>query len=79
MPATELLAGIPSVVYSFFGLVVIVPMIRERRLAAAQSLLAASVLLGIMCAYNYNAVSRSALLAVPDSYYEGARWRWGRP
>ena len=72
VPATELLAGIPSVVYGFFGLVVIVPTIRETFGGSGTSLLAASVLLGIMILPTIITVSRSALLAVPDSYYEGA-------
>jgi phosphate transport system permease protein len=72
VPATELLAGIPSVVYGFFGLVVIVPMIRETFGGSGTSLLAASVLLGIMILPTSITVSRSALLAVPNSYYEGA-------
>ena len=72
VPATELLAGIPSVVYGFFGLVVIVPMIRETFGGSGTSLLAASVLLGIMILPTIITVSRSALLAVPNSYYEGA-------
>ena len=72
VPATELLAGIPSVVYGFFGLVVIVPMIRETFGGSGTSLLAASILLGIMILPTIITVSRSALLAVPNSYYEGA-------
>ena len=72
VPATELLAGIPSVVYGFFGLVVIVPMIRETFGGSGTSRLAASVLLGIMILPTIITVSRSALLAVPNSYYEGA-------
>ena len=72
VPATELLAGIPSVVYGFFGLVVIVPMIREMFGGSGTSLLAASVLLGIMIVPTIITVSRSALRAVPNSYYEGA-------
>ena len=71
-PAVDLLAGIPSVVYGFFGLVVIVPMIRETFGGSGTSLLAASVLLGIMILPTIITVSRSALLAVPNSYYEGA-------
>ena len=74
--ATELLAGIPSVVYGFFGLVVIVPMLREafgREYGCkGQSILAASILLGIMILPTIIGVSESALRAVPQSYYEGA-------
>lgn len=64
-PAIELLAGIPSVVYGFFGLVVIVPVL-------GSSILTASILLGIMILPTIITVSKSALDAVPDSYYEGA-------
>lgn len=66
-PAVQLLAGIPSVVYGFFGLVVIVPL-----LGARGSLLAASILLGIMILPTVITVSESALNAVEQAYYEGA-------
>lgn len=68
----ELLAGIPSVVYGFFGLVVIVPFIRENAPGNGLSLLAASVLLGIMILPTIITVAQSALDAVPRKYYEGA-------
>lgn len=71
-PATELLAGIPSIVYGFFGLMVIVPFIREHLGGNGSSLLAASIVLGIMILPTIIGVSESALRAVPDSYYEGA-------
>lgn len=70
-PAIELLAGIPSVVYGFFGMVVIVPMIRETLGGNGSSMLAASILLGIMILPTIINVSESAIRAVPDSYYEG--------
>lgn len=68
----ELLAGIPSVVYGFFGLVVIVPFIRNTMPGRGLSLLAASVLLGIMILPTIITVAQSALDAVPRKYYEGA-------
>lgn len=71
-PATELLAGIPSVVYGFFGLVVIVPLIRNIFGGTGSSILAASILLGIMILPTIIGVSESALRAVPESYYEGS-------
>lgn len=71
-PGVELLAGIPSVVYGFFGLVVIVPFIRENATGNGLSLLAASLLLGIMILPTIITVAQSALDAVPRSYYEGA-------
>lgn len=71
-PAVELLAGIPSVVYGFFGLVVIVPLIRELFSdSKGTSMLAASLLLGIMILPTIIGVSESAIRAVPESYYEG--------
>ena len=71
-PAVALLAGIPSVVYGFFGLVVIVPFVREHFQGNGQSILTASVLLGIMILPTIIGVSESAIQAVPDHYYEGA-------
>ena len=71
-PGVELLAGIPSVVYGFFGLVVIVPFIRDNLSGRGLSLLAASVLLGIMILPTIVTVAQSALDAVPQKHYEGA-------
>ncbi|QYX27696.1 phosphate ABC transporter permease subunit PstC [[Clostridium] scindens] len=75
--ATELLAGIPSVVYGFFGLVVLVPWIREmgRELGFGgngSSILTASLLLGMMILPTIIGVTESAIRAVPAQYYEGA-------
>ncbi len=72
-PGIELLAGIPSVIYGFFGLVVFVPVIRSWGVGSGFSLLAASVLLGIMILPTIITVSQSAIEAVPASYYQGAR------
>lgn len=71
-PGVELLAGIPSVVYGFFGLVVIVPFIRDSMPGRGLSLLAAALLLGIMILPTIITVAQSALDAVPRKYYEGA-------
>ncbi|MHB1315982.1 MAG: phosphate ABC transporter permease subunit PstC [Christensenellales bacterium] len=71
-PAVELMAGIPSVVYGFFGLVVLVPFIRDTFGGNGSSLLTASILLGIMILPTIITVSAAAIKAVPDSYYEGA-------
>lgn len=71
-PATELLAGIPSIVYGFFGLMVIVPFIRNNFGGNGSSWLAASIVLGIMILPTIIGVSESAIRAVPESYYEGA-------
>ncbi|GLG05936.1 phosphate ABC transporter permease subunit PstC [Ruminococcus sp. OM05-10BH] len=75
--ATELLAGIPSVVYGFFGLVVIVPMIRNYTAAQGiggngQTMLTASIILGIMILPTIIGVTESAMRSVPDQYYEGS-------
>ncbi len=71
-PAIELLAGIPSVVYGFFGLVVMVPFIREHFSGNGTSIFTASLLLGIMILPTIIGVSEAAIRAVPNSYYEGA-------
>lgn len=71
-PAIELLAGIPSIVYGFFGLVVIVPMIRDIFGGSGKGVLTASILLGIMILPTIIGVAESAIRAVPESYYEGA-------
>lgn len=71
-PAIELLAGIPSVVYGLFGLTVIVPIIRNVFGGTGSSMLAASILLGIMILPTIISVSTASLEAVPKHYYEGA-------
>ena len=75
--ATELLAGIPSVVYGFFGLVVLVPLVRQlgRDLGFGgngSSMLTASLILGMMILPTIIGLTESALRAVPGQYYEGA-------
>ncbi len=71
-PATELLAGIPSIVYGFFGLVVIVPVMQNLFGTNGKGVLSASILLGIMILPTIIGVSESAIRAVPQSYYDGA-------
>lgn len=72
-PGIELMAGIPSVVYGFFGMVVIVPIVRNLfSTGNGQSILTASLLLGIMILPTIIGVSESALRAVPPQYHEGA-------
>ena len=74
-PAVELLAGIPSIVYGFFGMEVLVPLLRNTFAAfncKGNSMLVASILLGIMILSTIIGVSESAIRAVPNSYYEGS-------
>ena len=69
----DLLAGIPSVVYGFFGLMVIVPFVRNVFGGNGSSILTASLLLGMMILPTIISVSESSLNSVPSTYYEGAR------
>jgi len=71
-PAVELLAGIPSVVYGYFGLVVLVPFISNTFGGAGNSLLAVIIILGIMILPTIINLSEMALRAVPASYKEGS-------
>ena len=71
-PAVSLLAGIPSIVYGFFGLVVIVPIMQDLTGTNGKGILTASILLGIMILPTVIGVSESAIRAVPNSYYEGS-------
>lgn len=71
-PAIELLAGIPSIVYGFFGLVVLVPMVRNMLGGSGKNILTASIMLGIMILPTIIGVAESSIRAVPESYYEGA-------
>ena len=70
--AVDLLAGIPSIVYGFFGLVVIVPAMQNIFGGSGKSVLTASVMLGIMILPTIISISEAAIRAVPESYYEGA-------
>ena len=74
-PMVELLAGIPSVIYGFFGLVVMAPLVRDIFKAfkvQGMNMLTASVLLGIMILPTIITVGESALRAAPQPYFEGA-------
>lgn len=71
-PAVNLLAGIPSIIFGFFGMVVLVPIIRGLFPGNGSSILTASILLGMMILPTIIGVSETALRAVPRSYYEGA-------
>ena len=84
LPAVQLLAGIPSVVYGFFGMIVLVPAVQAMvkspffktvlhvKSGKGMSLFTAAVLLGIMILPTIITVSKTSLDAVPDSYYEGS-------
>ena len=71
-PMTELLAGVPSIVYGFFALVVIVPFVRNVFGGSGKSILTACLLLGLMILPTIISVTEAAIRAVPQSYYEGA-------
>ncbi|TLD82500.1 phosphate ABC transporter permease subunit PstC [Helicobacter trogontum] len=71
--AVELLGAIPSVVYGFFGLVIIVPLLASTfHGIPGKSVLAASFILSIMILPTIILVSKAAIDSVPTSYYEGA-------
>jgi phosphate transport system permease protein len=71
-PAIQLLAGIPSVIYGFWGLVVLVPAIRNTLGGPGLSVLAGSIILGIMILPTVISISEDALRALPRSYAEGS-------
>jgi len=71
-PVIELLAGIPSVVYGFMGMVILVPFIRKTFGGPGLSVLAAAVILGIMILPTIISISVDAILAVPPAYREGS-------
>ncbi|MFA0439955.1 phosphate ABC transporter permease subunit PstC [Vibrio sp. 10N.286.49.C2] len=72
-PAVELLAGIPSVVYGFFGLVIIVPLIQQIfEVPAGNTILAGIIVLGIMILPTVITVSETSIRAVPRAYKEGS-------
>lgn len=72
MPPINLLAGIPSIVYGFFGMIMVVPFIRSNFGGTGNGVLTVSIILGIMILPTIVGMSVSALQAVPNSYYEGA-------
>lgn len=73
-PATELLAGIPSVVYGFFGLMVLVPFVRNlfHNNTDGMNILTSSFLLGIMILPTIIGVTETSIRAVDEAYFEGA-------
>jgi len=71
-PIIELLAGIPSVVYGFIGIVILIPFIRETFGGPGFSVLAASIVLGIMILPTIVSISYDALMSVPSTYRDGS-------
>lgn len=71
-PAVNLLAGIPSVVYGFFGMIVIVPIMRNLFPGNGNSMLTSSILLGIMILPTVIGIAEASIRSVPKHYYEGA-------
>ena len=71
-PAVDLLAGIPSIVYGFFALMVIVPVVQELTCTSGKGILTASIMLAIMILPTIVSVSEASIRAVPESYYEGS-------
>lgn len=67
-----MLAGIPSVVYGFFGIVFLLPLLANFAPNNGSGLLATSLILGIMIMPTVVSLSKTSLEAVPRSYYEGA-------
>jgi phosphate transport system permease protein len=83
-PMIELLAGIPSVVYGFMGVIILVPFIRRTLGGPGLSVLAASIVLGIMILPTIISISIDSLEAIPRAYREGSialgatRWQTTR-
>jgi phosphate transport system permease protein len=71
-PAIQLLAGIPSVVYGFWGLIFIVPLVRDYIGGPGLSILTGSIILGIMILPTIMSITEVSILALPKQYKEGA-------
>lgn len=71
-PAVNLLAGIPSIIYGFFGMEAVVPFVRDMLGGNGYSILSASIILGIMILPTIISISESSIRAVPESYKEGS-------
>ncbi len=71
-PLINLLASVPSVVYGFFCLVVVVPVIQNLTHTSGKGILTTSILLGIMILPTIISTAESSIRAVPSMYYEGA-------
>ena len=71
-PAIHLLAAIPSVIYGFWGLVVLVPLVRNYLGGPGLSILSGSIILGFMILPTIISISEDSLKALPKTYKEGA-------
>lgn len=73
-PAVQLLAGIPSVVYGLFGMVILVPLVRKIEIPgnSGYGLLAASIVLAVMILPTIASVAEDAIRAVPENYRHGS-------
>lgn len=71
-PVVELLAGIPSIVYGFFGITILVPFVRNTFGGDGNSILTAAILLGFMILPTIIGISQASINAIEPTYYEGA-------
>lgn len=71
-PALELLAGIPSVLYGFLGLIYIVPLVRNYLGGSGFSIISTSIVLGVMILPTVISISYDAITSVPRAYREGS-------
>lgn len=71
-PSVNLLAGIPSIIYGFFGMEVVVPFVRDSLGGNGYSIMSASIILGIMILPTIISISESSIRSVPNSYAEGS-------
>ena len=71
-PMVNLLASVPSVIYGFFFLVFVVPIVQKITATSGKGILTASILLGVMILPTIINTSEASIRAVPDSYFEGA-------
>lgn len=71
-PSINLMSGIPSIIYGFFALTVIVPIMRDIVGGTGMNIATASILLGIMILPTIIGMSEASIRAVPNSYYEGS-------
>lgn len=71
-PAVNLLAGIPSIIFGFFGMEIVVPFVRETFGGNGYSIMSSSIILGIMILPTIISISEASLRAVPESYREGS-------